>query len=76
MKAAPLKGGLLAVGLVLSVSAALGHGDVQPQPVDTAGLAPLGETWREENPIAATRRRSPSVIPGSTRTAPAATAFR
>ena len=43
MKAAPLKGGLLAVGLVLSVSAALGHGDVQPQPVDTAGLAPLGE---------------------------------
>ena len=50
MKAAPLKGGLLAVGLVLSVSAAFGHGDVQPQPVDTAGLAPLGETWREENP--------------------------
>lgn len=27
-----------------------GHGDVQPQPVDTTGLEPLGEEWRETNP--------------------------
>ena len=26
------------------------HGDVTPQPVDTAGLEPLGEEWRKENP--------------------------
>lgn len=48
MKPAILGGSLL--GLVLSVSAAFGHGDVQPQPVDTTGLAPLGEAWKEENP--------------------------
>jgi cytochrome c-550 PedF len=26
------------------------HGDVTPQPVDTAGLEPLGDDWRTENP--------------------------
>ena len=26
------------------------HGDVSPQPVDTKGLEPLGETWRATNP--------------------------
>jgi cytochrome c-550 PedF len=26
------------------------HGDVNPQPVDTKGLDPLGETWRQSNP--------------------------
>lgn len=26
------------------------HGDVTPQPIDTAGLDPLGEEWRTENP--------------------------
>ena len=26
------------------------HGNVTPQGVDTTGLAPLGEKWREENP--------------------------
>lgn len=36
-----------AVGLSTNV---FGHGDVQPQPVDTAGLAPLGDEWLEENP--------------------------
>ena len=48
MKAAILGGGTLA--LALSASVAFGHGDVQPQPVDTGGLATLGEAWREENP--------------------------
>ncbi|WBT36286.1 MULTISPECIES: cytochrome c-550 PedF [Hyphomicrobium] len=28
----------------------LAHGDVTPQPIDTAGLEPLGEEWRKENP--------------------------
>ncbi|KQT80923.1 cytochrome c-550 PedF [Methylobacterium sp. Leaf465] len=50
MKPVILGGGLLALGLALSASMAFGHGDVQPQPVDTAGLAPLGEGWKEENP--------------------------
>ena len=26
------------------------HGDVTPQPVDTTGLDPLGEAWRDANP--------------------------
>jgi cytochrome c-550 PedF len=26
------------------------HGNVQPQPVDTKGLEPLGETWKTTNP--------------------------
>lgn len=50
MKPSILGGGLLALGLALSASMAFGHGDVQPQPVDTAGLAPLGEGWKDENP--------------------------
>ena len=50
MKPVILGGGLLALGLALSASMAFGHGDVQPQPVDTAGLAPLGEGWKDENP--------------------------
>nr|WP_238208135.1 cytochrome c-550 PedF [Methylobacterium aerolatum] len=35
---------------MVSGSVVLGHGDVQPQPVNTDGLPPLGETWRDENP--------------------------
>jgi len=30
---------------------ALSHGDVTPQPVDTAGLEALGPEWRAENPF-------------------------
>ncbi|GJD37415.1 cytochrome c-550 PedF [Methylobacterium aerolatum] len=44
-----LAGGAL-VALMVSGSVVLGHGDVQPQPVNTDGLPPLGETWRDENP--------------------------
>ncbi len=40
----------LTLALALSAGAAYAHGDVQPQPVDTTGLAPLGEEWKEENP--------------------------
>ncbi len=43
-----LAGGFL-LGL-LAVGGALAHGDVQPQPVDTTGLEPLGAEWKEENP--------------------------
>lgn len=39
--------GMLVVPLATLVMA---HGDVTPQPVDTTGLAPLGEEWRTENP--------------------------
>lgn len=31
---------------------ALAHGDVTPQPIDTAGLDTLGAEWRTENPYA------------------------
>ncbi len=43
---------LLLAGLALAATAslALAHGDVTPQPVDTTGLEPLGEEWREVNP--------------------------
>lgn len=41
--------GLVAAALLVpAVSHA--HGDVNPQPVDTKGLEPLGETWRKSNP--------------------------
>ncbi|MEO1292801.1 MAG: cytochrome c-550 PedF [Pseudomonadota bacterium] len=33
-----------------AVSPALGHGDVAPQPVDTAALPDVGEDWLDENP--------------------------
>ncbi len=71
MKAAPVRGGLVALCLALSVSAALGHGDVQPQPVDTAGLPLSARRGGKRTPIAATPRPSPSAIPASTRTVPA-----
>ena len=30
---------------------AIAHGNVTPQAVDTAGLPPLGDKWRDENPF-------------------------
>lgn len=33
-----------------------GHGDVQPQAVDTEGLEPLGEEWLETNPYSGEER--------------------
>lgn len=44
-----LAGSVLAA-LIVSSGAVFGHGDVQPQPVNTDGLPPLGDTWRDENP--------------------------
>ncbi|MGB0696814.1 MAG: cytochrome c-550 PedF [Rhodospirillaceae bacterium] len=46
-------GAIALFGLSASVfgsQAALAHGDVSPQPVDTSGLEELGEEWRETNP--------------------------
>ena len=47
---------LALVGVTLAAVAggaghALAHGDVTPQPVDTAGLAKLGEDWKPANPF-------------------------
>jgi len=42
--------GLGAMLALLVPMAAISHGDVNPQPVDTKGLEPLGETWRATNP--------------------------
>ena len=38
---------VLAIGSCVYVAA---HGNVTPQPVDTTGLAPLGDDWRNVNP--------------------------
>ena len=52
MRTVPTRAGgaLIALGVLLSASVALGHGDVQPQPVDTTGLEPLGTEWKDANP--------------------------
>lgn len=42
--------GLLFAGGVCASSSVFAHGDVAPQPVDTTGLEPLGDGWRETNP--------------------------
>lgn len=41
-------GGLLA--LLITAGSVFGHGDVQPQAVDTTGLDAVGEEWLDENP--------------------------
>jgi cytochrome c-550 PedF len=41
---------LCALGLAIAPLAARPHGDVTPQPVDTKGLAPLGDAWLASNP--------------------------
>lgn len=41
---------LLALGLVAGSTQVLAHGDVTPQPVDTAALPDLDDDWPEENP--------------------------
>ncbi len=36
--------------LLAATQLARAHGDVTPQPIDTKGLKPLGDTWLKENP--------------------------
>jgi cytochrome c-550 PedF len=38
------------MALLLVPAVTRSHGDVNPQPVDTKGLEPLGEAWRKSNP--------------------------
>jgi cytochrome c-550 PedF len=40
----------LAACVLLAPAVVRSHGDLAPQPVDTKGLEPLGETWRKSNP--------------------------
>jgi len=46
----PARRGLLALALACGVTAAMAHGDVVPQAVDTSTLPQLGTKWRESNP--------------------------
>lgn len=43
-------GGAAALLLAASATLVLAHGDVAPQPIDTAGLDPVGSEWLTENP--------------------------
>jgi len=47
-----------AISVVVASTRVFGHGDVQPQPVDTTGLEPLGDEWRTENPYSADNDRA------------------
>jgi cytochrome c-550 PedF len=40
----------MAAAALLAPVTTRSHGNVQPQPVDTTGLEPLGEAWRTTNP--------------------------
>jgi len=40
----------MAMAALLAPVTTRSHRDVQPQPVDTTGLEPLGEAWRATNP--------------------------
>ncbi|MES2075109.1 MAG: cytochrome c-550 PedF [Pseudomonadota bacterium] len=41
---------VLVAASALTTALATAHGNIIPQAVDTAGLTPLGEKWRDENP--------------------------
>ena len=45
-----MKTALVAAAAAFAAAAALAHGDVTPQAVDTRELKPLGATWVPENP--------------------------
>ncbi len=42
--------GALAAAVLLAPVIARSHGNVNPQPVNTDGLEPLGDAWRASNP--------------------------
>ncbi len=50
-----LRGALVAAAVVFTMAGSVqhvsAHGDVAPQPVDTAGLDPVGADWLKENPF-------------------------
>lgn len=43
-------GGAVIATVLVTPLAAQPHGNVAPQPVETEGLAPLGDSWRDSNP--------------------------
>ena len=47
---------VVAVVVALAPVVARPHGDVNPQPVKTEGLEPLGESWRPTNPYRGNNR--------------------
>lgn len=47
----PTRAALFAVSFTIAATAALAHGNVTPQAVDTHELPQLGEEWRPENPF-------------------------
>jgi cytochrome c-550 PedF len=49
----PISTLVLSLGLGFAAGSAFAHGDVTPQPVDTAGLPEVGEEWLTENPYRA-----------------------
>ncbi|SHE62397.1 cytochrome c-550 PedF [Litoreibacter ascidiaceicola] len=53
MHNASFKGLLTAGAIFAATTLAYAHGDVNPQPVDTAGLPETGEEWLTENPYRA-----------------------
>ena len=65
---------LASVMLALAAGAAMAHGDVVPQAVDTSDLKQIGSEWVKVNPYRGDKRPSASVTPPSTRTVRAATA--
>ena len=46
----------VAVMAMFAATTVFGHGDVQPQAVDTTGLEPLGDEWLSENPYSGNER--------------------
>jgi cytochrome c-550 PedF len=53
---------LASLAALVMAGAALAHGDVTPQAVDTSTLPKLGEQWRAENPF---RKNEPAVKVGT-----------
>jgi cytochrome c-550 PedF len=53
---------LASLAALVIAGAALAHGDVTPQAVDTSTLPKLGEQWRAENPF---RKNEPAVKVGT-----------
>lgn len=52
----PLLQLLAGAALALTASAAMGHGDVTPQAIDTTGLEELGKEWMSRNPYRGNKR--------------------
>lgn len=53
IRTARLSATAAAIAVAVAAGAALGHGDVAPQAVDTSALPPVGEEWLIENPYRA-----------------------